>query len=171
MQFVAPRPFGDPDAAARKLLEQANAFEPVQDGRVYIEKINGPFINQLKGTPAEYKAGLDLAIAKGWLVLHEVRDLREVHRGRRGDVCVIRAFGAHSIAEPFCLRLGPIVVSLRPIWPRAPAGASFRAAIRILGHHYVLLAALVNARRVFYEIHFDMDDTAGCSGCRYKEIS
>jgi hypothetical protein len=26
---------------------------------------------QLKGTPAEYKAGLDLAIAKGWLRLHE----------------------------------------------------------------------------------------------------
>ena len=25
----------------------------------------------LKGTPAEYKAGLDYAIAKGWLVLHE----------------------------------------------------------------------------------------------------
>jgi hypothetical protein len=24
-----------------------------------------------KATPAEYKAGLDLAIAKGWLVLHE----------------------------------------------------------------------------------------------------
>jgi len=26
---------------------------------------------QLKTTPAEYKAGLDLAIARGWLVLHE----------------------------------------------------------------------------------------------------
>jgi hypothetical protein len=26
---------------------------------------------QLKGTPAEYKAGLDRAIAKGWLILHE----------------------------------------------------------------------------------------------------
>jgi hypothetical protein len=25
----------------------------------------------LKATPAEYKAGLDRAIAKGWLVLHE----------------------------------------------------------------------------------------------------
>jgi len=35
------------------------------------EKINGPFLYQLKGTPAEYKAGLDCAIAKGWLVLHE----------------------------------------------------------------------------------------------------
>jgi hypothetical protein len=71
MKFVAPRPFADPEAAARKLVELANAFEPVQDGRIYIEKINGPFLYELKGTPAEYKAGLDCAIAKGWLMLHE----------------------------------------------------------------------------------------------------
>jgi hypothetical protein len=58
-------------AAARKLLELARAFELVQDGRIYIEKINGPFLFQLRGTPAEYKAGLDLAIATGWLWLHE----------------------------------------------------------------------------------------------------
>jgi hypothetical protein len=37
---------------------------------MYIEKINGPFIFDLKGTPAEYKAGLDYAIAKGWPI-HE----------------------------------------------------------------------------------------------------
>jgi hypothetical protein len=71
MKFVAPRPFADPDVAARKLIELANAFEPIQDGRIYIEKINGPFLFELKGTPAEYKAGLDHAIANGWLVLHE----------------------------------------------------------------------------------------------------
>jgi hypothetical protein len=57
--LLKERPLADPDAAARKLLELANAFEPVQDGRIYIEKINGPFLYQLKGTPAEYKAGLD----------------------------------------------------------------------------------------------------------------
>jgi hypothetical protein len=71
MKFVAARPFADPEAAARKLVELANAFEPVQDGRIYIEKINGPFLYELKGTPAEYKAGLDCAIAKGWLMQHE----------------------------------------------------------------------------------------------------
>ena len=71
MKFVEPRPFANPDAAARKLLELANAFEPVQDGRIYIEKVNGPFLYQLKGTPAEYKAGLERAIANGWLWLHE----------------------------------------------------------------------------------------------------
>ena len=43
----------------------------VQDGRIYIEKINGPFLFELKGTPAEYSAGLERAIAKGWLVMHE----------------------------------------------------------------------------------------------------
>jgi hypothetical protein len=52
-------------------VELAHACEPVQDARIYIEKINGPFLFELKGTPAEYKAGLDLAIAKGWLELHE----------------------------------------------------------------------------------------------------
>jgi hypothetical protein len=71
MKFVTDRPFADPDVAARKIVELANAFEPVQDGRIYIEKINGPFLFDLKGTPAEYKAGLDRAIANGWLWLHE----------------------------------------------------------------------------------------------------
>jgi hypothetical protein len=71
MKFVSDRAFANPDAAARKLMDLANAFEPVQDVRVYIEKINGPFIYELRGTPAEYKAGLDRAIAKGWLWLHE----------------------------------------------------------------------------------------------------
>jgi hypothetical protein len=54
----------------------------VQDGRIYIEKINGPFLFELKGTPAEYKAGLDCAIAKGWLELH----LCPLHRRRCSTV-------------------------------------------------------------------------------------
>jgi hypothetical protein len=70
-KFVEPRPYADPEVAARKLIELAHAFEPVHDGRIYIEKINWPFLFELKGTPAEYKAGLDHAIAKGWLVMHE----------------------------------------------------------------------------------------------------
>jgi hypothetical protein len=43
----------------------------VQDGRIYIEKINGPFLFGDKGTPAEYSAGLALAIERGWLTMHE----------------------------------------------------------------------------------------------------
>ena len=44
----------NPEKAARKLLEIANAVEPVQDGWIHIEKINAPFLNEY-GSPAEYK--------------------------------------------------------------------------------------------------------------------
>jgi hypothetical protein len=41
MKFVNVRPFADPNVAARKLVEIANAVEAVQVGRIYIERING----------------------------------------------------------------------------------------------------------------------------------
>jgi hypothetical protein len=44
LKLTADRPFADPDKAARRLLEHAHAFEPIQDGRIYIEKLNGPFL-------------------------------------------------------------------------------------------------------------------------------
>ena len=71
VKFVTDRRYADPEKAARKLIEIANATEAVQDGRIHIEKVNGPFLYREGGTPAEYKAGLDLAIARGWLELHE----------------------------------------------------------------------------------------------------
>jgi hypothetical protein len=72
MKFATELPFANnPETAARKLVEIANSIEPVQDGRIFIELINGPFLYEHKGSPAEYKAGLDLAIARGWLLLHE----------------------------------------------------------------------------------------------------
>jgi hypothetical protein len=64
------RPFADPNAAARKLIEIANATEAVQDGRTYIELINAAFLRS-GGSPAEYRAGLERTIANGWLWLHE----------------------------------------------------------------------------------------------------
>jgi hypothetical protein len=64
MKFVSGRPFADPDAAARKLVEIASTIEPVQDGRIYIELINAPFLYQYKAAPPEYKSGLDRAIAR-----------------------------------------------------------------------------------------------------------
>jgi hypothetical protein len=70
MKYAESRPFAEPDAAARKLVEIANATEPVGD-RIHIEKINGPMLTEHKATVAEYRAGLDRAIARGWLVLHE----------------------------------------------------------------------------------------------------
>jgi hypothetical protein len=71
MKFATDRPYADPDKAARKLVEIANSIEAVQDGRIFIELVNGPFLFEHKGSPAEYKAGLDLAVARGWLALHE----------------------------------------------------------------------------------------------------
>ena len=70
-KFVEPRPYADPEAVARKLLEIANAHEPYMDGRILIERLNGPMLFQDNATPAEYKAGLDRAIANGWLLPHE----------------------------------------------------------------------------------------------------
>ena len=71
MKYATERPFADPEKAARRLMEHAHAFEPIQDGRIYIEKLNGPFLFIDKGSPAEYSAGLKLAIERGWLQLHE----------------------------------------------------------------------------------------------------
>ena len=71
MKFSPDRPYSDPDTAARKLLEITNAVEAVQDGRIQIEKINAPFLFRERATPAEYRAGLKLAIERGWLVMHE----------------------------------------------------------------------------------------------------
>jgi len=71
LRFVEARPFANPEAAARKLLEIANSVEPVQDGRIHIEKIDWPFLSEFKGSPAEYGAGLKLAIERGWLWMHE----------------------------------------------------------------------------------------------------
>ena len=70
MKFVEPSRFTDPDAAVRKLVEIANAVETVQDGRIYIERINGLFLEE-GGTPDQYRAALTSAIKLGWLWLHE----------------------------------------------------------------------------------------------------
>jgi len=71
MKFATTRPYADPEAAARKLIELANAVEAVQDGRIHIELLNSPMLFELKATPAEYSAGLKLAIDRGWLIMHE----------------------------------------------------------------------------------------------------
>ena len=69
MKFAIDRPYGDPKAAACKLIGLANAVDAVQDGRIFIELINGPMLFEHKATPAEYGAGLRFAIESGWLTL------------------------------------------------------------------------------------------------------
>jgi hypothetical protein len=71
VKFATDRLYADPEIAARKLIEIANTVEAAQDGRIHIEKINGPFLFEFKGAPDEYGAGLKLAIERGWLWLHE----------------------------------------------------------------------------------------------------
>ena len=71
MKFAESKPYADPEVAMKKLLEIANTVEPIQDGRIHIEKINGPFLYEHGGKPAEYTAGLKLAIERGLLWKHE----------------------------------------------------------------------------------------------------
>jgi hypothetical protein len=69
-KFVATRPFADPDAAARKLIEIANGVEAVQDGRIYIKRVNAPFL-AAGGNGDDFRAGIERAIALGWIWMHE----------------------------------------------------------------------------------------------------
>jgi hypothetical protein len=85
MKFTTERPYSDPEKAARKIVEIANSVEAVQDGRIYIDLINGPLPFGEKGTPDEYKAGLDLAIERGWLVLHE----SGTHARKAAPICLL----------------------------------------------------------------------------------
>jgi hypothetical protein len=66
---LTPIPKMPPESSWRS--PTANAVEAEQDGRIHIEKINAPFLFRERATPAEYSAGLKLAIERGWLVLHE----------------------------------------------------------------------------------------------------
>jgi hypothetical protein len=70
MKFVEPNRFADPDAAARKLVEIANTIEPAQDGRIYIELVNAAFL-KAGGTAEQFRAGIQRAVDKGWMVRHE----------------------------------------------------------------------------------------------------
>jgi hypothetical protein len=70
MKFVERHPFADADAAARKLVEIANAVEAVQEGRIYVEQANEPF--PAAGVNGDqFRAGIARAIALGWLWRHE----------------------------------------------------------------------------------------------------
>ena len=69
-KFVAARPFADPDAAARKIVEIANDVEAVQNDRIYIERVNAPFL-AVGGNGDDFRAGIERAIALGWLWRHE----------------------------------------------------------------------------------------------------
>ena len=86
-KLVADRPFADPDAAARKIIEIANDVEAVQNGRIYIERVNAPFL-AAGGSGDDHR---DRARHRTRLVMAaRERHLREVYRQRCGLVCLIR---------------------------------------------------------------------------------
>jgi hypothetical protein len=87
MKFSADRPYYDPEKAARKLLEIANSVEVVQDGRIYIELISGPFLFREKATPADTRlASIWRSSADGWCCTR-AEPLSGLRRRRRG-VCL-----------------------------------------------------------------------------------
>jgi len=69
VKYAAERPCADPEKAALRIVEIASTIARVQDGRIHVEKINGPFLKE--ASPAEYGAGIAYAIDKGWLWKHE----------------------------------------------------------------------------------------------------
>ena len=62
MKYTEARPYADPEKAARRIVEIASTIEPMQDGRIHVELINGPFLFRDKGNPTEYGAGITRAI-------------------------------------------------------------------------------------------------------------
>jgi hypothetical protein len=84
MKFVELSRFNDPDTAARKLVEIANAAEAVQDGRIYIERVaNAGSVPRRAGS----RDHLGLAVAA------RTRNLCEIHARRRRVVRLNRLIG------------------------------------------------------------------------------
>ena len=57
MKYATDRPYSDPEKAARRLMGHAQAFEPIQEGRIYIEKINGPSCSATRARPRNTASG------------------------------------------------------------------------------------------------------------------
>ncbi|MDA9466555.1 hypothetical protein [Bradyrhizobium sp. CCBAU 53415] len=70
MRYAADRPFADKEAAATKIIEIARGIEAVQDGHIFIELVNLPFLKSgVNGE--EFSAGIMLAYEREMLELHE----------------------------------------------------------------------------------------------------
>ena len=82
MKYATARPYADPEKAARRILEIANAVEPIQ-GRIHIEKINEPFLFRDRGSPAEYVRGPQTRDRPRLAQDARGRDLRHLHAYRR----------------------------------------------------------------------------------------
>jgi hypothetical protein len=54
----------------RAKSSRSRTVEAVQDDRIYIERVNAPFL-AVGGTGDDFRAGIERAIALGWLWCHE----------------------------------------------------------------------------------------------------
>ena len=80
MKYADTRPHADPEKAARKLLEIASTIEPVQDGRIYIELLNGAFFSAMAAALLNTARGLPSRL-NGVGCGSTCPDLRKVHPG------------------------------------------------------------------------------------------
>jgi hypothetical protein len=62
--------------------------EAVQDGRIYIERVNAPSL-AAGGTADDFRAGIERAVAVGWLWRHDEWRLFKAHQ-ERGRVIFLR---------------------------------------------------------------------------------
>ena len=70
MKYATDRPCANSEKAARRLTEHAQAFEPIQEGRIYIEN-QRPVPVRRQGHARGIQRRAELAISRGWLELHE----------------------------------------------------------------------------------------------------
>src|SRR5437016_1823834 len=88
MKYTSPPPFADPEKAARRILEIANAVEPIQD-RIHIEKINEQFLfRDLARHPGRVRRGPQTRDRVRLAQDARIRDFRHLHAGRRSAIRV-----------------------------------------------------------------------------------
>jgi hypothetical protein len=124
MQHATASPISQPSAAIAHLLgsRRARQCSRALYGRPHSDRAaNAAMLYQHKVTPAEYKAGLDLAVERGWLELHESGSFVRFHAGWQRSVCLKQ--------EPtegcrICLAAAafpPAPSGCYIAWPQAPA--------------------------------------------------
>jgi hypothetical protein len=87
MKYATARPYAGPEKAARRILEIANAVEPIQ-GRIHIEKINEPFLFRDRGSRVRLRPQTRDRVRLAQDA--RIRDVCDLHAGRRGTVRVRR---------------------------------------------------------------------------------
>ena len=75
----------------RKIVEIANDVEARQNGRIYIERVNAPFLAGGR-SGEDFCAGIERAIALGWLWQHESGTYLKFTDSGAAFVCVRTVF-------------------------------------------------------------------------------